>query len=200
MRKLHWESIHHQWDARARNCRGCPRAALATALILLAALSPDRAGSQSIESRAASTSAAHPSQTRRTHGEILGTWALTSFYDEDERGEEIEQWGLEPKGRLTFDAHGRFAFDLRDDLALGLCIAYAGSYEITAERQIRFHPDAWAVSGHDESTRLADLQRKDDLLELTSAARPSLAGSFYSHTIWRRLPDVTDARLTHCGR
>jgi hypothetical protein len=187
--------------ASARECVGCARAGLTAAVVLLVALCPGQASAQSAGSdRVTYCSAAPASQVKPAHDRIVGTWVLTSFYEEDEYGEEVEQWGLDPKGRLSFDAHGRFAFELRDDLALGLCIAYSGTYEITAEGRIRFQPDTWAMAGHDESTRAADLLLKDTLLELTSSARPSLAGSFYSHTIWRHLRDVPDVRLAPCGR
>jgi hypothetical protein len=130
---------------------------------------------------------------------IAGTWLLVSFYDEDETGEEIERWGTEPKGRLSFDDHGRFAFQLQDNLGFRLCAAYSGTYRIT-EARINFRPDTWAAPGNDEIDHVADVMLKGDILDLTSSMHPSLAGSAYSHTRWQRLPDAPDTRAKTCGR
>jgi hypothetical protein len=67
---------------------------------------------------------------------LAGTWVLTSLYDEDEIGDEVDEWSFNPYGRLSFDRDGRFAVRLQDGLGFGLCITYAGTYEVTADYNI----------------------------------------------------------------
>jgi hypothetical protein len=131
---------------------------------------------------------------------LVGTWVLTSLYDEDETGEEIDQWSFNPYGRLSFDRDGRFAVRLQDGLGFGLCIAYAGTYEPTADRKIRFHPDSFAFPGHDETDRVATPTWRDGQLDLISSALPSLAGSFYSRTVWQYTGATADTSVSPCGR
>jgi hypothetical protein len=131
---------------------------------------------------------------------LTGTWVLTSLYDEDETGEEIDQWSFNPFGRLSFDRDGRFAVQLRDGLGFGLCVAYAGTYDATADGKIVFHPDTWAAPGHDKADRLATPTWRGGELALISSARPSLVGSFYSHTVWQFMGVEANTAVPPCGR
>jgi hypothetical protein len=56
------------------------------------------------------------------------------------------------------------------------------------------------VPGEDEIDHVAEVVLKDDILDLTSSVRPSLAGSAYSHTRWQRLPEPPDTHAKPCGR
>jgi hypothetical protein len=131
---------------------------------------------------------------------LAGSWVLTSLYDEDESGEEVDQWSYEPYGRLSFDRDGHFALHLKDGLGFDLCVAYAGRYELTQDRSISFHPETWVHSGHDEADRIADLEWRNGQLHLTSSARPSLSGSFYSHSAWQYMGPQADTAAKPCRR
>jgi len=56
-------------------------------------------------------------RTREEHAltmseQIVGTWRLESIYEEDTRGEEIDQFGVAPVGLLMADRHGNFSFQI----------------------------------------------------------------------------------------
>jgi Lipocalin-like domain len=44
--------------------------------------------------------------------QIVGTWRLESIYEEDTRGEEINQFGVAPTGLFMADRHGNFSFQI----------------------------------------------------------------------------------------
>src|SRR5262245_37559299 len=44
--------------------------------------------------------------------QIVGTWRLESIYEEDNRGEEISQFGVAPTGLFMADRHGNFSFQI----------------------------------------------------------------------------------------
>ncbi len=40
---------------------------------------------------------------------LVGTWALVSMTFDDPDGHEVAPWGLQPLGRITYSADGRFS-------------------------------------------------------------------------------------------
>jgi hypothetical protein len=146
------------------------------------------------------TAIANDATTTPWHDRLAGSWVLTSLYDEDESGEEVDQWSYEPYGRLSFDRDGHFALHLKDGLGFDLCVAYAGRYELTQDRELTFHPEAGMNSGREEAVRNADLEWRDGQLHLTSSARRSLSGSFYSHSAWQYMGPEADTAAKPCRR
>lgn len=138
-----------------------------------------------------------PDQAGLLREQIVGTWMLISFYEEDDSGEEIEKFGLRPPGHLVFDRQGHFAFQIEDDLGFNRCVAYSGTYEIETKSRIRFRPDS-PVSPNNE--RHSDLRLDSAQMELTSTIYPSLAGSSYSHTIWQRVTYGANNPAMRCPR
>ena len=136
-------------------------------------------------------------------GSIVGTWDLFSLYDEN-KGEEVDVFGPNPKGRLSLDNAQSFSFMIlssspltsprcnrstapitRDEVGPGV-IAYYGSYALHGHESIDFHIERGLTGGWKRTDREAEFSITDNTLSLVSSYR-SLTGSDYSHLTWRRI-------------
>ncbi len=134
---------------------------------------------------------------------IIGTWDLLSLYDEN-AGEEVDVFGLNPKGRLTLDRAHFFSFILltgaplispacnritapvtRDELGPGM-IAYYGSYLLSEDHKVHFHIDRGLTGAWKRFDREAEFDLTGNKLSLVSSFR-SLTGSDYSHLTLERI-------------
>ena len=136
---------------------------------------------------------------------LAGTWALVSIYDENERGEDVDPFGANPQGQLEFDSSGHFSFEifgpavkfaskdrkqgtaLENGIAMQGSLAYFGTYSVdNAKLELALHIKRCLFSNWNGADRKASLTLNDGRLDLTSAVEPSLSGSFYSHSVWKR--------------
>ena len=58
---------------------------------------------------------------------IVGTWKLSSLYEEDESGQDASTFGLNPEGRLVLDVAGNFSLQIMDELRLKMSECQRGS-------------------------------------------------------------------------
>jgi hypothetical protein len=136
---------------------------------------------------------------------LIGTWELSSLYDEDERGQEALTFGLNPEGRLVLDGAGKFSLHIIDDSPLNApgcsrssaavtrvmagptMLAYFGTYSIDSKSTIHLHVDRGLAPNWDNTDRVADVILIDNRMELISSIAASPTGSNYSHLVWHRL-------------
>jgi hypothetical protein len=136
---------------------------------------------------------------------VIGTWELSSLYDEDERGEEALTFGLKPGGRLVLDGDGNFSLHIIDDAPLSqpscrlnsaavtratagpTMLGYFGTYSIDPKSAIHLHVDRSLAPNWDNTDRVADVILIDKRMEFVSSLVASPTGSNFSHLIWHRL-------------
>lgn len=58
---------------------------------------------------------------------VVGTWKLSSLYEEDESGQDAATFGLNPEGRLVLDVAGNFSLQIIDELRLKMSECQRGS-------------------------------------------------------------------------
>ena len=137
---------------------------------------------------------------------LAGTWILVSIYDEDERAEDVDPFGTNPQGQLVFDNNGHFSFQifgsavkfasndrqlgtaLENGIAMQGSLAYFGTYSVdSAKLGLALHIKRSLFPNWNEADRKASLTLSGARLDLTSAIEPSLSGSYYSHSVWKRV-------------
>jgi len=146
------------------------------------------------------------SQQSSLKEKLVGTWILVSIYDEDDGGDDIDPLGANPQGQLVFDANGHFSFQifgaavrfasndrklgtaLENGIALQGSLAYFGTYSVdSAKLELALHVKRCLFPNWNGADRKASLTLSDSTLDLTSAVEPSLSGSYYSHSVWKRV-------------
>ena len=137
---------------------------------------------------------------------LVGTWILVSIYDEDERGEDVDPFGTTPQSQLVFDSYGHFSFQifgsavkfasndrkrgtaLENGIAMQGSLAYFGTYSVdSAKLELALHIKRCLFPNWNDADRKASLTLSNARLDLTSAVEPSLSGSYYSHSVWKRV-------------
>jgi Lipocalin-like domain len=143
------------------------------------------------------------SRVRAETTSIVGTWELLHLYDEN-AGREVDVFGSDPKGRLTFDSARFFSFILvtdsplispscsrstapitRDAAGPGM-IAYYGRYTIGERKTVAFRIERGLTEGWKRSDREAEFKLAGDRMNLVSSFN-SLTGSDYSHLTLGRI-------------
>ena len=137
--------------------------------------------------------------------QIVGTWRLESIYEEDTRGEEINQFGVAPTGLFMADRHGNFSFQImsidgRRYAAKGLsstsmgtagiveAMHYFGTYAVSEQNhKLALHVEYCLFRSCDNTDRTAELKIHGDTLELMSAVDTLPTGASYSRTVWKRV-------------
>jgi len=138
--------------------------------------------------------------------QLIGTWMLESIYDEDERSMDVDPFPDDPQGVVMFDANGRFSFQivgkavtyesndrwrgtaLENAIAVQALLIYFGTYSVdAAARELTLDVSRCSFPNWNGTRRKASVAVKDDQLDLTSVLDPSLTGSFYSHSVWKRV-------------
>jgi hypothetical protein len=146
------------------------------------------------------------SQQSSLEERLVGTWTLVSIYDEDERAEDVEPFGSDPQGQLVLDSHGHFSFQifgpavkfasndrklgtaLENGIAMQGSLAYFGTYSVDSSKvELTLHVKVCLFPNWNGTDRRASLTVNDSRLDLTSAAEPSFSGSYYSHSVWKRV-------------
>ena len=146
------------------------------------------------------------SQQTSLQEQLIGTWILVSIYDEDERAEDVEPFGDNPQGQLVFDSYGHFSFQifgpavkfesndrklgtaLENGIAMQGSLAYFGTYSVdSAKLQLTLHVKRCLFPNWNGVDRKASLTLNNTGLDLTSSAEPSLSGSYFSHSVWKRV-------------
>ena len=137
--------------------------------------------------------------------QIVGTWRLESIYEEDTRGEEINQFGVAPTGLFMADRHGNFSFQImsidgRRYAAKGLsstsmgtagiveAMHYFGTYGVNEQNhKLALHVEYCLFRSCDNTDRTAELKIHGDTLELISAVDTLPTGASFSRTVWKRV-------------
>jgi len=138
--------------------------------------------------------------------QLVGTWVLVSIYDEDERAEDVEPFGANPQGQLLFDIYSHFSLQifgpavkfasndrklgtaLENGIAMQGSLACFGTYSVdSAKLELALHVKRCLFPNWNGADRKASLTLSDSTLDLTSAVEPSLSGSYYSHSVWKRV-------------
>ena len=67
-------------------------------------------------------------------------------------------------------------------------LAYFGTYSVdSAKLELALHVKRCLFPNWNGADRKASLTLSDSTLDLTSAVEPSLSGSYYSHSVWKRV-------------
>jgi hypothetical protein len=148
--------------------------------------------------------AAWGEHTRSIGEQIVGTWRLDSIYEEDARGEEIDQFGVAPTGLFMADGHGNFSFQIvsidgrryaaKSQLPVGMGgagiiegITYFGTYAVNERHhKLTLHVEYCLFRSCDNTNRTAELKIVGDTMELISTVDTSPTGASYSRTVWKR--------------
>jgi hypothetical protein len=143
-------------------------------------------------------------QTFSIGEQIVGTWWLDSIYEEDSRGEDIEQFGVAPTGLFMADRNGTFSFqimsiDARRYAAKGLspagmgaagiaeAMTYFGTYAVNERsHELTLHVEYCLFRSCDNTDRTAELKMLGDTVEFISTVDTSPTGASYSRTVWKR--------------
>jgi hypothetical protein len=136
--------------------------------------------------------------------QIVGTWWLESIYEEDSRGEDIDQFGVAPTGLFMADRNGNFSFQImsidgRRHTAKGLspagmgatgiaeAMTYFGTYAVNERnRKLTLHLEYCLFRSSDNTDRTAELKIIGDTMEFISTVDTSPTGASYSRTVWKR--------------
>jgi hypothetical protein len=136
--------------------------------------------------------------------QIVGTWWLDSIYEEDSRGEDIDQFGVAPTGLFMADRNGNFSFQImsidgRRYAAKGLtpvgmsapgiieAMTYFGTYAVNERNhKLTLHVEYCLFRSRDNTDRTAELKILGDTMELISTVDTSPTGASYSRTVWKR--------------
>jgi hypothetical protein len=136
--------------------------------------------------------------------QIVGTWWLDSIYEEDSRGEDIDQFGIAPTGLFMADRNGNFSFqvmsiDGRRYAAKGLspagmgaagiaeAMTYFGTYAVNERsHKLTLHVQYCLFRSCDNTDRTAELKILGDTMEFISTVDTSPTGASYSRSVWKR--------------
>jgi hypothetical protein len=136
---------------------------------------------------------------------VVGTWALVSLYDEDDRARAVLAFGDHPEGRLMLDRDGNFSFTLVNDLyrPMPRCtsrdlvvtrdsagpgtLAYFGRYTIDSKKVIHLQVEHGLAPTVESTVRTAEVTFSDGQMTFVSSMTASLTGSNYSNLVWKRV-------------
>jgi hypothetical protein len=142
--------------------------------------------------------------TRSMGEQIVGTWRLDSIYEEDARGEDIDQFGVAPTGLFMADRHGNFSFQIvsidgrryaaKGQSPVGMggagiieAMTYFGTYVVNERNhKLTLHVESCLFRSCDNTNRTAELKILGDTMELISTVDTSPTGASYSRTVWKR--------------
>jgi hypothetical protein len=139
------------------------------------------------------------SQQKSLKDAIIGSWSITSVFDQYENGKKNNPWGAGLKSSLVFDGAGRFSqiiigepqpdmktADTRKPDAL--IVAYYGSYTVNEGNKTI----AIKIDGHSYSPRAGTQQTwtvaaiKGETLSLVGSPRKDQEGTFSPHLELKR--------------
>ena len=118
-------------------------------------------------------------------GQFIGSWALVSFTDVDEKGKTIHRYGENAFGRITYGTNGNMMVVLmrrgREDINDSEFFSYTGSYDVDEV--------AGTVTHHVEACNApswvgTDRVRKFEMLDGNRIALRPVEGT--SELIWQR--------------
>jgi hypothetical protein len=137
--------------------------------------------------------------------QIVGTWWLDSIYEEDSRGEDIDQFGVAPTGLFMADRNGNFSFQImsidgRRYAAKGLipannmgaagiaeAMTYFGTYAVNERNhKLTLHVEYCLFRSCYNADRTAELKILGHTMEFISTVDTSPTGASYSRTVWKR--------------
>lgn len=136
--------------------------------------------------------------------QIVGAWWLESIYEEDSRGEDIDQFGVDPTGLFMADRNGNFSFQImsidgRRYAAKGLspagigaggiseAMTYFGTYAVNErDHKLTLHVEYCLFRSCDNTDRTAELTIIGSTMEFISTVDASPTGASYSRTVWKR--------------
>jgi Lipocalin-like domain len=148
---------------------------------------------------------AHEQDRTLSIGEqIVGTWWLDSIYEENSRGEDIDQFGVAPTGLFMADRNGNFSFQImsidgRRYAAKGLspagmgaagiaeAMTYFGTYAVNERNhKLTLHLEYCLFRSRDNTDLTAEIKITGDTMEFISTVDTSPTGASYSRTVWKR--------------
>ena len=136
--------------------------------------------------------------------QIVGTWGLDSIYEEDSRGEDIDQFGVAPTGVFMADRNGNFSFQImsidgRRYAAKGLspaeigaagiaeAMTYFGTYAVNElNHRLTLHLEYCLFRSCDNTDLIAEIKIIGDTMEFISTFNTSPTRASYSRTVWKR--------------
>jgi hypothetical protein len=182
--------------------RGISRTSYVIGVIFLTATLAAISGSGT--ARGAEQTTHQQDHTLSIEEQIVGTWWLDSIYEEDSRGEDIDQFGVAPRGLFMADRNGNFSFQImsidgRRYAAKGLspagmgaagiaeAMTYFGTYAVNQRsHKLTLHLKYCLFRSCDNTDRTAELKIIGDTMEFISTVDTSPTGASYSRTVWKR--------------
>ncbi len=137
--------------------------------------------------------------------QIVGTWRLSSIYEEDTGAEDIAQFGPGPKGLFMADRQGNFSFQIMSNggrryaasggSSAGMmrsarlvdAMTYFGTYAVDQQNhKLKLQVATCLYRSCDKTERTAELRIRGNTMEFISAGESTPTGAFYSHIVWKR--------------
>jgi hypothetical protein len=151
-------------------------------------------------------SADHKSAPPRSAQQSLeGAWVLYTIYENDEGGEDVDQFDIDPHGELLFDSKGHFSFAifgsaakfrsgnrlqgnrLEIDAMAKLNLSYYGTYQVDdANNTLMLRIVRCSFANWNGSVRSTSIAISGNRLEFTATGSDTPTGAYYSHSVWTR--------------
>lgn len=125
--------------------------------------------------------------------ELVGTWLLTSIYNEYQDGSKVENFGRNVKGTAIYDRNGRFSWlvigEVRPELVSddprrpdAPLVAYYGTYSVNEEnRVITYNNEEASHKVNRGVRRMATATIEGDKLKLVTSPLQDKKGTFVPH-------------------
>lgn len=152
-------------------------AALALPLLLWAALAGAPANAQSLQDQ------------------IVGTWTLSSVYDQHEDGSKTNPWGDGVEGQLTYTANGRFSLMIISanrapsngppPTPVGPALGYFGTYTVDSGAVVHLPERSTFPNWEGKDRPLTTTVTGDQMAQTAPAIGPP-GQSYVPHLNWTR--------------
>lgn len=129
--------------------------------------------------------------------QIVGTWSLTTIYDEFAGGKKENPWGPGVKGSAMYDSGGRFSYmiisagrakaETGPRTPVGQAIGYFGTYTVNeADKSVTWKIERATFPNWEGIERKGSMTIKGDQMMQVSSPVPTPTGSFVPNIEWKR--------------
>lgn len=144
--------------------------------------------------------------TKKIREQIVGTWMLTSIYDEYQDGRKTYPWGADVKAMLIFDNTGHFSWQIfgsnrpkfaannrregtaeENKAAVQETQSYFGTYVVNEQDSaVALHIERSLFPNWDGARQKRSVSFKDNEMRYVADPIPSSGGKFVPHLIFKR--------------
>lgn len=146
--------------------------------------------------------------TRTLQDRVIGTWLLSTIYDEYTDGRKVNPWGPAVKGMIIFDGKGRFSWQIfgsnrpkfasnnrregtpeENKAVVQETQSYFGTYAVNdADSKIALHIERSLFPNWDGVDQTRAVKLEGDLMTYVANPIPSANGAFVPHLEFKRVP------------